>query len=139
MCGAKLAERLRGEFSEEQLVAARILIRNTDGEPALHDVLAGDSVCGLLLRETKEAPPFDFVNRFGSIATTDPPAFDVSRDHTTKRWSADRGLVFVVFSDADVGVAPRFGAPSHLEQLSRIDEDSRGRLRSGTFGSRSQL
>lgn len=109
--GSSLLETLAQEFPQEQLESARILIRRPDNQLDLNPVLAGDSVKGLLLRQSEANVPFDFVNCSGALTTNGPPAFDSPTDYLTEKWSRDDKNILVAFTDDDVVVLRMLGIP----------------------------
>ena len=109
--GTAILEDFRKEFSTEQLEAERVLVRSPDNQLELNPVLGGASTYGLFLRTDKDQAPFDIVNQSGSLATTDPPAFDCDRDGHTKRLSGDTQAVLVASNDDDLVVLRLLGLP----------------------------
>jgi len=107
----QLVEQLRRLFSDDELVAARVLVRQSNGGLALNNVLGGDVVCGLFVRDTRDGIPVDIVNQRGSLATSDPPAFNMARDHFAADWRRDNRMMFVTFSGDDLAVMRLLGFP----------------------------
>ena len=106
----ELLEELGQEFTAEQLVAGRVLVRVEGDELQLSPVLAGSRF--LVLRKTKDGAPCNIASESGSLASDEPPAFRCHEDYYTRTWCGERKTVLVPFSDADLGVMRMLGLPS---------------------------
>ena len=123
-----LLESLGREYASEQLEAARMLVRDTDGVLRPSPILAGDAHRLLILRDKKDSNPFDIVNQNGSLVGDDPPAFQCSRDIYTKGMGSSRA-VLAACTDSDLAVLRVLGLPcTSAAGLARLDGSQASRL-----------
>jgi hypothetical protein len=139
--GVEILEHLRDRFSDSDLCAAGV-ITNVDGESVqIHPALDARSL--LLQKVMHDDQLIDLSTHRGSIRSTSPPCFDISRDSDTvakvAKW--DNSL-FVAFRTPDLLALRKLGLPVvgsaglgslSGEQLAELfgpsDDSSLGRVR----------
>ena len=108
--GVEILEHLRGRFSDSDLCAAGV-ITTVDGESVkIHPALDARSL--LLQKVMHDDQLIDLSTHRGSIRSTSPPCFDISRDSDTvakvAKW--DNSL-FVAFRTPDLLALRKLGLP----------------------------
>ena len=104
MADDELIGSLAQDFSLEELENSRVLVRKSNGALSLHPVLQNQAKRLLVVREEKNALPFDLVNQKGSLLTDDPPAFASCRDLYTRQRTNDEKQILVAFSADDLTI-----------------------------------
>ena len=110
VAGSGFWDSLSDGFSGEQLLSARVVIQNRDGETVLNPVLMGSDVSALFVARENERP-YDLINANGSLSSDDPPAFEACNDYFTKRWSGKSKRILVAATNDDLGVLRMLALP----------------------------
>lgn len=108
--GVEILEHLRGRFSDSDLCAAGV-ITTVDGESVkIHPALDARSL--LLQKVMHDDQLIDLSTHRGSIRSTSPPCFDISRDSdTVARIAKSDKSLFVAFRTPDLLALRQLGLP----------------------------
>lgn len=105
----ELVTALLEEYDAEAIVNAGIATHNDAGELMPAPILGDAPLEILLLRERKDAPPYDLITDLGSLVGDDPACFDANRDAYTAARMAKHDLLFVAATVAESAVLRRLG------------------------------
>ncbi|MBI1311093.1 hypothetical protein GC176_07275 [bacterium] len=108
--GHEILELLRGDFSDTDLVAAKVITDVTGVASQLNPALDASSL--LVQKVMRGDRLIDLSTHRGSICSPSPPCFDISRDvETVRRTRLWQKNLFVVFCTSDLSVLRKLGLP----------------------------